>query len=195
MPLLPHAECFPTLALALAPGDQLPLLRALLNRLPLPLVLPRALLLVRKPQRPQAMPRRRCPAGDAPQAMPRRQCPAGDAPQAMPRRQCPAECPPFTSYRGNMPHSHTSALTTCRSLSLSLSLSSSSSLPFPPPTRAAHRYLEDSSRFRGKTGDFVWMLLLGAASMLALAPFIAVRLRHAKPLHAAARARGGGWAH
>jgi Derlin-2/3 len=35
-------------------------------------------------------------------------------------------------------------------------------------------YLEDSSRFRGRTGDFVWLLLCGASSMTVMAPFIGV---------------------
>jgi Derlin-2/3 len=35
-------------------------------------------------------------------------------------------------------------------------------------------YLEDSSRFRGRTGDFVWMLFIGAFIMTCLAPFISV---------------------
>mmetsp|Transcript_40722 Transcript_40722/g.82154 ORF Transcript_40722/g.82154 Transcript_40722/m.82154 type:complete len:229 (+) Transcript_40722:106-792(+) len=35
-------------------------------------------------------------------------------------------------------------------------------------------FLEDSTRFRGRTGDFVWMVLLGASFMTCLAPFISV---------------------
>ena len=48
----------------------------------------------------------------------------------------------------------------------------------PPPCACKVRYcwyLEESSRFRGRTGEFLWMLFLGASAMTALAPFISVR--------------------
>jgi len=34
--------------------------------------------------------------------------------------------------------------------------------------------LEESARYRGKTGDFTWMILLGASAMTCMAPFINV---------------------
>lgn len=37
------------------------------------------------------------------------------------------------------------------------------------------RALEESGRFRGKTADYVYMLLLGAAAMVAVAPLVDIR--------------------